>query len=99
MSTGAYLLTGATLLSLFFCTLAEAKDVSCHLHAPADYTRFSKQPLVIPAVGNPSQCRQLNLQRFNARGRCHCTQDKINSTDSSDPAEFSPSTNRPELLP
>jgi hypothetical protein len=99
MRSGAHLLTGATLFTLFICTLAQAKDVSCHLHAPDDYTRFSKQPLVIPAVGNPSECGQLNLERFSARGRCHCTQDKIDTTDSSGPAEFSPSMNRPELLP
>jgi hypothetical protein len=44
------------------------------------------------------ECEQLNLQRFNARGRCHCIQDRI-GTDSSAPADISPPVNRPELLP
>jgi hypothetical protein len=98
MSAGGQLLTGATLVSVLFGAPVQAEDVSCHLHAPADYASFSKQPLVIPAVGNRSECRQLNLRRFNTRGRCHCTQDRIR-IDSSGPTDISPPVTRPDLLP
>jgi hypothetical protein len=98
MRACVHLLTGAILFNVLFCNLVQAKDVSCHLHAPSDYASFSKQPLVIPAVGNRLECEQLNLQRFNDRGRCHCAQDRIR-IDSSGPVDISPPVNRPDLLP
>ncbi|MES9993832.1 MAG: hypothetical protein ABW098_17925 [Candidatus Thiodiazotropha sp.] len=54
-----------------------AREVVCHIHAPDDFTPFSKQPLVIPAVGDRIACERMNLERFGSRGRCHCVQDRI----------------------
>ncbi|MGD2119578.1 MAG: hypothetical protein PVG66_14550 [Chromatiales bacterium] len=54
---------------------------SCHLHAPSDIKSFSKQPLVLPAVGDANDCEQLNRERFGARGRCHCFSDDVGSVD------------------
>ncbi|MET0072585.1 MAG: hypothetical protein ABW096_21340 [Candidatus Thiodiazotropha sp.] len=67
----------ATLLYALICPHLHAREAVCHIHAPDDYTPFSNQPLVIPAVGNQAECEQLNLERFSSRGRCHCTQDPI----------------------
>ncbi|MCG7865512.1 MAG: hypothetical protein B6D70_14120 [gamma proteobacterium symbiont of Stewartia floridana] len=99
MSNQARLLTGISLCSVLFCSPLQAKEVTCHLHTPADYNKFSKQPLVIPAVGNPSECAQLNLRSFSNRGRCHCPQSGISFQENSSPTDFSSSRNRPELLP
>ncbi|MEW8508143.1 MAG: hypothetical protein AB2598_15710 [Candidatus Thiodiazotropha sp.] len=61
-------------LSALLCPYLHAREVACHIHAPDDYTPFSNQPLVIPNVGSPAACAELNLQRFGSRGRCHCAQ-------------------------
>lgn len=55
----------------------QAQEERCHLHAPADYPSFSKQPLVIPRVGDARACAELNRARFGARGRCHCSADGL----------------------
>jgi hypothetical protein len=93
------LLFVAILFSLSFYSLAQDDTLSCHLHVPDDFPKFTKQPLVIPAVGNRTECALLNQRRFNGKGRCHCTQDKINDAYPSDPIEPSSPRNRPELLP
>jgi hypothetical protein len=54
---------------------AWAQQDSCHLHAPGDFPSFSRQPLVIPAVGDPAACERLNRERFGGAGRCHCGSD------------------------
>jgi len=66
------LLFGFILLSL---SSAEAASMNCHLHAPSDYHPFAKEPLVIPAVGDSTDCDNLNQQRFGGRGLCHCSFD------------------------
>jgi hypothetical protein len=99
MSSQAHLLTGVILCSVLFAKLAQSEDLPCHLHAPADYANFSKQPLVIPNVGDPAECEQFNLQRFSARGRCHCVQDRVSIQGRERPMDFSSATNQPELLP
>ena len=55
----------------------QAQEDRCHLHAPADFPSFSKQPLVIPGVGDARACAELNQARFGARGRCHCSADGL----------------------
>ncbi|OOY35003.1 hypothetical protein BOV90_05820 [Solemya velum gill symbiont] len=79
-------------------TQTQAYAYSCHLHAPDDYVSFSKQPLVIPGVGNQAECEKLNLQRFSSRGRCHCTQDTF-ATGREMPSDFLAPGQRKEQLP
>ena len=55
----------------------QAQENRCHLHAPADYPSFSKQPLVIPRVGDARACAELDRARFGGRGRCHCSADGL----------------------
>lgn len=64
-----------------------AREVVCHIHAPDDYTPFSDQPLVIPAVGDRKGCEELNRLRFGSRGRCHCVEDSI-GMDRPGPIDF-----------
>ncbi len=78
-----------------YSTTVYSKPASCHLHAPADYPTFTKQPLIIPAVGNESECVKLNRERFSSRGRCHCIQD---STDESRPYDLLEQVRPPERL-
>jgi|GEM_PF-3943693 len=66
------LFIGFILLSL---SNAEAAPMICHLHAPSDYHPFGKIPLVIPAVGDSTDCDNLNQERFGGRGLCHCSFD------------------------
>jgi hypothetical protein len=69
--------TSIAFLCVLLCSHLQAGEAVCHIHAPDDYTPFSKQPLVIPAVGNRTECDQLNLERFGSRGRCHCSLDSV----------------------
>ncbi|MCU7854040.1 MAG: hypothetical protein KZQ80_17725 [Candidatus Thiodiazotropha sp. (ex Monitilora ramsayi)] len=70
---------GTILITLSLCSQVQAREAACHLHAPDDFPTFSKQPLIIPSVGNLSACERLNSRRFSARGRCHCTRDGIDA--------------------
>lgn len=92
------LLTYALAVGVTVHTSAYSMSESCHLHVPDDYPTFSKRPLVIPAVGNESECEQLNLERFSSRGRCHCAPDSI-STERKGPAGFSKPIERLERMP
>lgn len=49
--------------------------MNCHLHAPDDYHPFGNKLLVIPAVGDSTDCENLNQERFGGRGLCHCSFD------------------------
>ena len=49
-------LRGVIVLGVSLFSQAYAESISCHLHAPDNYTTFSKQPLIIPAVGNEVEC-------------------------------------------
>ena len=69
-------LVGALLIAVAWSG-STAGTAQCHLHAPADYPSFSRQPLVIPRVGEMTQCEALNLERFSRRGRCHCSSDRV----------------------
>jgi len=90
---GAMIILGAA-----FCGDAPAGAVSCHLHAPDDYARFSKQALVIPAVGDEAECEQLNRERFGSRGWCHCTRDAMSGARPGPPDIRKPRI-QPEQLP
>ncbi|WP_275096354.1 hypothetical protein [Sedimenticola hydrogenitrophicus] len=43
-------------LGLITGSNGHAETATCHLHVPDDFPKFSNQPLVFPAVGDPSQC-------------------------------------------
>jgi len=98
MITAFRTLTGLIILGITLHTTVQASATSCHLHAPANYTSFSRQPLVIPAVGNESECEQLNKKRFASGGRCHCTIDAI-SPGRAGPSVFSQPKESPDQLP
>ena len=66
------LLLGAILLNL---SSTEAAPMNCHLHAPDDYHPFGNKALVIPSVGDSTDCENLNQQRFGGKGLCHCSFD------------------------
>ncbi|MES9938603.1 MAG: hypothetical protein ABW153_19325 [Sedimenticola sp.] len=78
MSVGTRPLRAAALL-LVVTGHAAAEPESCHLHAPTDYPTFSKQPLVIPAVGDLPACERFNRERFGSMGRCHCVSDLLDN--------------------
>ena len=86
------------ILAMLFCHQAQTATPSCHLHAPEDYASFSKQPLVIPAVGDRTSCNELNSQRFSSKGRCHCSPDSIGRSEPAQREFLSPSGKR-EWLP
>ncbi|MCP3869910.1 MAG: hypothetical protein GY703_17820 [Gammaproteobacteria bacterium] len=48
MSTASSPLTGLTILGAVLYTQVQAESISCHLHAPDDYTPFSNSPLSYP---------------------------------------------------
>jgi len=98
MSSYRHSLPGVIIFGLLLCTQVQAKGFSCHLHAPNDYATFSRQPLVIPAVGNQFECDQLNLRRFSSGGRCHCTQDPISAEDNG-LSDYTRPVERQNLLP
>ena len=98
MSTFWHLFPAAIITGAALCTQVQAKGVTCHLHAPNDYPTFSKQPLLIPAVGNQFECDQLNLRQFSSRGRCHCTQGSMSAEDNGF-SDFSRPLERQDLLP
>lgn len=89
---------GAVTLGAALCACSQAAAISCHLHAPDDYAPFSKQPLVIPAVGNEMECEQLNRERFGARGRRHCTPGRIGNNRIGLP-DFRETQERPSPFP
>lgn len=91
-------LNGVFVLMAVFHSTVHAGTVSCHLHAPDNYPTFSKQPLVIPAVGNEVECEQFNRERFGSGGRCHCTMDTINPV-AREAENFFPRNESPEMLP
>jgi hypothetical protein len=70
-----------SMLSTTTSMAAQQPPQSCHLHAPADIKSFSRQPLVLPSVGDAGACDRLNRERFSARGRCHCFSDDPVSDD------------------
>jgi hypothetical protein len=73
---------------------AWAQENNCHLHAPSDVPSFSRQPLVIPAVGDATACERLNRERFGSRGRCHCTGEGLGS----ERLRATPSTRAPDSI-
>ena len=77
MTRGTGQLTSLLATALLAAGAVYGQSSQCHLHAPADFPSFSKQPLVIPAVGDERACEDLNRQRFGSRGRCHCSADGI----------------------
>lgn len=91
-------LKAAIMLGAMFCAQLQAGVTSCHLHAPDNYATFSKQPLIIPAVGNEAECEQLNQQRFDATGRCHCVVGPTRPRTLG-PSDFREPGDSPEQLP
>ena len=50
-----------------------AASLNCHLHVPGDDPTDENALSIIPSVGNPEQCEELNQRDYAGRGRCHCS--------------------------
>lgn len=52
---------------------AQAAQISCHIHLPPAHPAAGGKPVIIQNVGDPRRCEQLNAERYDGEGRCHCT--------------------------
>ncbi len=77
MNSAILRVSAAALLAAGLSAASVAASLSCHLHAPGDYRPFGDRPLVIPSVGDPPACDNLNQERFGGRGWCHCIRDSL----------------------
>jgi hypothetical protein len=63
-------------IALLFATVllapASAAEIRCHIHLPAEHPAAGGKPTIVQDVGDPRRCEQLNAERYDGEGRCHC---------------------------
>jgi hypothetical protein len=52
---------------------AQAAQISCHIHLLPAHPAAGGKPVIIQNVGDQRRCEQLNAERYDGQGRCHCT--------------------------